>query len=357
MPISPSPSRNHCTSDAGDGDRAFQGVHGGLVADPVADGRQQAVGRAHRLVAGVEEQEAARAVRALGLALGEAGLPEQRGLLVAQRGRDPHAGQNPPSPRRMISADGRISGSIWRGTPKIASSSSCQFRVLRFISRVRLAFVTSVTCMPPSGPPVRFQISQLSMVPNSTSPRSARSRRPGRVVQQPAHLRGGEVRRRRQAAELTHGLSPRRCGDSSSTSASVRVSCHTIARPTGRPVWRSHSTVVSRWLAMPSATTWSGVTPAWARASGAMRSRLCQISIGSCSTQPGLGKCCLCSRCVTATRRPPGRTGCTGSTSCPGPWPSRSAPPCCSPLLVPEGGRHQRETPRSRETARAALRT
>ena len=38
---------------------------------------------------------------------------------------------------------------------------------------VRLAFVTSVTCRP-----VSFQISQLSMVPNSTSPRSARSRSP-----------------------------------------------------------------------------------------------------------------------------------------------------------------------------------
>ena len=38
---------------------------------------------------------------------------------------------------------------------------------------VRLALVTSVTCSP-----VSFQISQLSMVPKSTSPRSARSRRP-----------------------------------------------------------------------------------------------------------------------------------------------------------------------------------
>ena len=33
---------------------------------------------------------------------------------------------------------------------------------------VREALVTSVTCTPPSAPPVRFQISQLSMVPKTT---------------------------------------------------------------------------------------------------------------------------------------------------------------------------------------------
>ena len=92
----PEPVAEPLHEGAGDGDRAFQGVHGGLVADLVADGGEQAVRRADQLVAGVEEQEAARAIRALGLSLGEAGLPEQRGLLVAQRGRDAHAGQDPP---------------------------------------------------------------------------------------------------------------------------------------------------------------------------------------------------------------------------------------------------------------------
>jgi hypothetical protein len=43
---------------------------------------------------------------------------------------------------------------------------------------VRLAFVTSVMWSPPSGPPVRFQISQVSMLPNSRSPESARSAAP-----------------------------------------------------------------------------------------------------------------------------------------------------------------------------------
>jgi len=35
---------------------------------------------------------------------------------------------------------------------------------------------------------------------------------------------------------------------------SVLVSCQTIALPTGVPVRRSHSTVVSRWLVMPTPT-------------------------------------------------------------------------------------------------------
>ena len=43
---------------------------------------------------------------------------------------------------------------------------------------VRLALVGSVTCTPPLAPPVRFQISQLSVLPKIASPRSAASRTP-----------------------------------------------------------------------------------------------------------------------------------------------------------------------------------
>ncbi|MNJ02935.1 hypothetical protein D3C73_1630700 [compost metagenome] len=43
---------------------------------------------------------------------------------------------------------------------------------------VRDAFVTSVACTPPSTPPVRFQRTQQSVVPNSGSPASAFSRAP-----------------------------------------------------------------------------------------------------------------------------------------------------------------------------------
>ena len=43
-------------------------------------------------------------------------------------------------------------------------------------SIVRDALLTSVTC---TLPPVSFQISQLSMVPNASSPAAARARAPG----------------------------------------------------------------------------------------------------------------------------------------------------------------------------------
>ena len=43
---------------------------------------------------------------------------------------------------------------------------------------VRLALVTSVTCTPPSGPPVRFHSSQASVLPKIASPASAASRTP-----------------------------------------------------------------------------------------------------------------------------------------------------------------------------------
>ena len=111
---------------------------------------------------------------------------------------------------------------------------------------VRLALVTSVTCRP-----VSCQINQVSMVPNRTSPASARRAGPG-VVEQPAQLRPGEVGGQRQAAVVAQAVVvPLRA--SSRTSRSVRVSCQTMAlcdRLAGRA---SHSRVVSRWLVMPIA--------------------------------------------------------------------------------------------------------
>ncbi|UTH93792.1 hypothetical protein SRIMHP_06620 [Streptomyces rimosus subsp. rimosus] len=60
--------------------------------------------------------------------------------------------------------------------------------VWRFISMVRPALVTSVTCTPPSVPPVSFQISHESIVPKAISPASARARRPGTLSSSQAAL-------------------------------------------------------------------------------------------------------------------------------------------------------------------------
>ena len=43
---------------------------------------------------------------------------------------------------------------------------------------VREALVTSVTCTPPSVPPVRFQSTQQSVLPKTRSPASALARAP-----------------------------------------------------------------------------------------------------------------------------------------------------------------------------------
>ena len=69
--------------------------------------------------------------------------------------------------------------------------------------------------------------------------------------------------------------------------SAVRRSCQTIAGATGRPVARSHSTVVSRWLVMPTAATSSTVARARASTSAMVAACVAQISSASCSTQPG----------------------------------------------------------------------
>src|SRR5437899_4948452 len=60
-----------------------------------------------------------------------------------------------------------------------ARISASQSRVFKFRSCVRLAFVTSVTCTPPFGPPVKFHRRKVSIFPKSSSPPIAFSRAPG----------------------------------------------------------------------------------------------------------------------------------------------------------------------------------
>ena len=110
-----------------------------------------------------------------------------------------------------------IVGSIARGMPKKPSSSSSQSSVVRSISIVRLALVTSVVCTPPSGPPVRFQTTQVSGVPKRASPRSAAARSAVDVLEHPLHLAGGEVRGGRQPGlvpdDVTAPVGIQRLGD------------------------------------------------------------------------------------------------------------------------------------------------
>ena len=71
--------------------------------------------------------------------------------------------------------------------------------------------------------------------------------------------------------------------------SAVRRSCHTIARRGEPRVSRSHSTIVSRWLVMPSAVSSDASTlPSTSRVASIVA---CQMSSAECSTHPGCGKC------------------------------------------------------------------
>ena len=75
----------------------------------------------------------------------------------------------------------------------------------------------------------------------------------------------------------------------SSQRSAVRRHCQTIALYTGRPVARSQTIVVSRWLVMPIAFTSSGWMPFSANSSCSTPKDDAHSSIASSSTQPGSG--------------------------------------------------------------------
>jgi hypothetical protein len=76
---------------------------------------------------------------------------------------------------------------------------------------------------------------------------------------------------------------------SASQRGAVRRSCHTIARATGAPVARSHSSVVSRWFVIPIDRTDEALTPSWRSAPSTAAHTESHTSPPSCSTQPGCG--------------------------------------------------------------------
>jgi hypothetical protein len=77
-----------------------------------------------------------------------------------------------------------------------------------------------------------------------------------------------------------------------------------MALYTGSPVFLSHTTVVSRWLVIPTAARLPEFSEALDRAWATASRVLSQISFGSCSTQPAFGKICSCSSCPTETISP-----------------------------------------------------
>ena len=98
------------------------------------------------------------------------------------------------------------SGSIDFGTPKTSRMSSRHSSVSRSRKRVREAFVTSVTCTPPSTPPVRFQSTQ--RVGRAEEEVAGLGLLAGAldVLEDPDDLRAGEVGAEGQADDVLEAL-------------------------------------------------------------------------------------------------------------------------------------------------------
>ena len=106
----------------------------------------------------------------------------------------------------------------------------------------------------------------VSMFPNSRSPACARSAAPS-TLSRIQRTFGPEKYVASGSPTCSRNRSCPPSRENSSTSLSVRVSCQTIAFITGSPVLRSHTTVVSRWLVIPSPAMSSALAPAESSAS------------------------------------------------------------------------------------------
>ena len=237
--------------------------------------------------------------------------------------------------------DGRTSGSIARGTSNSASTSGSQSRVCRLNNCVREAFVWSQAC---TDPPVRFHVSQLSMVPAHSSPFAARRRPSGsesssqRILL--AEKSGSIVRPVRCSSK---GRAPLR--RSSSQKGAVRRHCHTITGPSGAPVARSHTSTDSRWLLMPTASTempgtharHSSIASSTVRHSG-QRVLLDPSGLREADVDGPAGS--------RRRRRPARRTAGPSCWSCPGRSPARGVGTRCRPITIPAPGSvRRRECP------------
>ena len=246
----PEPVTQPLDRGAGDEDRAFHRV-GRLSADAVSGRRQQAVPRRDRRRAGVEQQEAARAVSGLRHAGLEAGLAEERRLLVAGDAgdRDPGAEEN----RLRRAEDAAAVADFRQHRARHAGRAAAARRPSRR-GGCRTAACARHWSRRSRGPPAG-QPPEQEAVDRAEGERAALGARPraGHVVEQPA----------RASCPRSTGRAAGRCAGAPGLSApsalslaqvgGVRRSCQTMARWIGRPLARSQTSVVSRWLVMPIA--------------------------------------------------------------------------------------------------------
>ena len=220
---------------------------------------------------------------------------------------------------------------------------------------VRLALVTSVTCRPgqlPDQPAVHRAEQHLAPLGPLAQPVD--------VVEQPAQLRAGEVGGQRQSGARP-GTAPRRTRrPARAAAAPVRVSCQTMAWCTGRPVARSQTTVVSRWLVMPTAASRSGRSPAAAqRLARPPAGRWPRSPRRRARPSPAGGRSAGARAGPRRRSRPAGRRRCTATRWCPDRWRRRTGavtaapypaawPASCAPRSTPSNAGHPAVVPGTR---------
>ena len=223
----------------------------------------------------------------------EAGLAEQRGLLIAGDAGDRHlvavqrlgaGGPEDAAARaapRAARARARPAGRTARRPSAGVDVVEQRARGVGGIGRVLAGELEDQPGVdrPEDGAarlaPARAARRRWPAATRSSCPRS-RGRAPARCARAPA-ARGRPRAARRSAprcggpARRARGAAARRCRG-------------------------SHTQTVSRWLVIPTASSSPGPTPASSSASPATAWVTAQISAASCSTQPGRGKCCSNSR-------------------------------------------------------------
>ena len=126
------------------------------------------------------------------------------------------------------------------------------------------------------------------MVPKASSPASAAAFAPS-TLSRIHRILVPEKYGSRTRPVFSRNMASSPCSLRSAQMLAVRRHCQTMELWTGRPSRRRQTVVVSRWLVMPMPAMELASTPAWFRAVAMVAWVVCQMSSGSCSTQPGRG--------------------------------------------------------------------
>ena len=219
---------------------------GGSSPRLVGDAGDQPVARGHGALAGVEQRGSCPCRRCTWPRPARSSTARRAppaGRRAARR-----AGCRRSRRRRRSTARSRRAARAGRRSRPAGRRPSRACR--RSISSVRLALVASVDVHAgevPGQPAVDRAGGELAGL-------GARRARP--AARRAATRAWGPRSRSRAAGPSARGSG--RASRAPATRSALRVSCHTIAFASGRPLSRSHSTTVSRWLAMPIAATSAG---------------------------------------------------------------------------------------------------